>query len=50
MMWTETPEHSDEFREAYMPYLSAIKNWQANIVKLQAEQPALALIVHPLRC
>jgi hypothetical protein len=40
----------NEFREGDMPYLSAIKNWQAIIVKLQAEQPALAPIVHPLRC
>jgi len=40
----------NEFREGDMPYLPAIKNWQANIVKLQAEQPALARLVHPLRC
>jgi hypothetical protein len=33
-----------------MLYSLAIRNWEANIVKLQAEQPADERIVHPLRC
>jgi len=40
---------SSQSREDDMPYWSAM-NWEANIVRLQAEQPALALPEHPLRC
>jgi len=50
MMSSETRDRFNEFREGDMRYLSAIKNWEAIIVKPQAEQPALGPLAHPLRC